>query len=244
MFTGSRLSVVVLAALLLAGPSLAADLPLDAISDKKLRERYRKTALDVVFGHSIRGMVDANGLGWEVYHQGSADQQRELALALAIQALAEATLSMEREALWHWSAAKAVFPTLDTDMLSNFGEIVDLFEENEYRNHEAAMEFLRVRGELLEPPTVFTPPVVRAKNQVATPRRRPGALDGQHVEVAFLVDPEGQVWSPRVVAGGEHYRAVFAILQSLLTWQFEPASTGGRPGWAVGRTGFTFRREQ
>ena len=237
-------SVVALIGLFLVGSTLRAELPLDSISDKKLRERYHKAALDVVFGHTIRGMVEANGLGWEVYHTSSGKPQKELALALAIQALAEANLEMEREALWHWSAAKAVLPTLSTGVLSNYGEIVDLFEGNEYRDQASAVAFLKARGEMLAPPTVFTPPVVRAKNQVATPRRRPSALDGQRVEVSFLVDPNGKVWSPQVESGGEHSRAVFAILQSLLTWEFEPAAAGDRPGWALERSTFSFRKDE
>lgn len=237
-------SVVLVLGSLLSGTGLRAELPLDSVPDKKLRERYRKVALNVVFGHSIRGMVGANGLGWEVYHGAKGEPQRELALALALQALSEATLEMEREALWHWSAAKAVMPTLDTDLLSNYGDIVDLFEDNEYRDQPSAMEFLQGRGELLVPPTEYTPAAVSTKNQIAMPRRKPNAFNGQHVRVSFLVDPEGQVWSPQVEVGGEHSRAVFAILQSLLTWQFEPAIEGGRPGWSRDQAGFSFRQER
>ena len=63
-----RFASLVLVALS-ARPVLA-NLPLDTVKDPKARETLRKIGLQIILGDTMRGMVNANSYGWEIFHKG------------------------------------------------------------------------------------------------------------------------------------------------------------------------------
>jgi hypothetical protein len=119
---------LVLAALFLLGGAveLGAELPLDKIKDPAIRTRLRLVGLQIFFGETTVAMTNAHAIGWEVFHQGKKGQERVLAYSVALQGLAEATLELNREALWHWSMAQILLPELEGEVLQAYSGIAEL----------------------------------------------------------------------------------------------------------------------
>ena len=125
---------------LLARP-VSADLPLDSVKDPKMRTTLRQIGLQVILGDSLRAMVNANSMGWEIFHKGHQGQYRELAFCLALQGLAELGLQMEREALWHWEAAQILLPELHADLMHSYSEIAKILDSTPLRTHDSAVQW-------------------------------------------------------------------------------------------------------
>lgn len=223
---------------------LGADLPLDSVKDQALRTSLRQVGLQVMFGDSLRAMVNANRLGWTVFHRGGRGHDRELAYALALQAAAEAALAMERESLWHWEAAQILLPELHSEMLQTYSEIAAVFDQSPFRDHAAAVASLRADGRLPSAAELESQPRAVERVTAATPRDKPKALDGERVAVSYLVDPEGRPWAPTVGEGRRSAAATFTVLQALMSWRYEPAVFGQEPVWSQVTTEFSFQTER
>ena len=110
---------------------VAAGLPLDSVKDPKLRATLREIGLQVILGDSMRAMVNANSLGWEIFHKGRKGQDRELAFCMAFQGLAELELKMDREALWHWESAQILLPELHADLMQSYSQIAKVLDNQD-----------------------------------------------------------------------------------------------------------------
>ena len=225
----------------MAAPAVA-NLPLDTVEDPKARETLRKIGLQIILGDSMRGMVNANSYGWEVFHKGHKGRYRELAFSMALQGLAELQLQMNREALWHWESAQILLPELHAQMMHSYSEIAKVLDSTPMRTFDTAVEWLRSESRLAEGEGVEP---ARAMDRVAavTPRRNPTALAGERVSVTFLVDPDGRVQSPKLVGEPPSDLAVFTVMQALLSWRYTPARKDGEFAWSIETANFTFRRE-
>ena len=238
-----RLALALVVLCLLGGSGESgAELPLDKIKDPQLRTRLRTTGLQLFLGQSIAGMTNAHAIGWEVFHEGKKGRERELAYSLALQGLGEATLELNREALWHWSMAQMLLPELEGEVLQAYSGIAELFDSSPFRARDSALVWIEQESRLLTPGGDFTAPVVAAKQPVPTPQRKPSALNGQRLTVSFLVDPEGWVYAPVIERGGKNSLVVFTALHSLMGWRFEPARKGDQTGWALSSTIISFEQ--
>ena len=237
---------MVLAVLCLLGgaPELGAELPLDKIKNPAIRTRLRLAGLQIFFGETTVAMTNAHAIGWEVFHEGKKGRERELAYSAALQGLAEASLELNREALWHWSMAQMLLPELQGEVLQAYSGIAEIFDSSPYRSRSSALAWIEQESQLLAPGGDFVAPVVIAKGRVPTPQRKPSALNGQRLTVSFLVDPDGRPYSPVIERGGKNSLAVFTALHSLMGWRFEPARKGDQTGWAVSSTMISFEREK
>jgi hypothetical protein len=233
---------ILLLVVLLARP-VAANLPLDSVKDARLRSALREIGLQVILGDSLRGMVNANSLGWEIFHKGQKGKYRELAFCLALQGLAELSLQMDREALWHWESAQILLPELHADLMHSYSEIAKVLDSTPLRTHDSAVEWLRAEGKLAEGEGVTQPKVINTVSAV-TPRRSPTALVGEKVSITYLVDPQGRVQAPKLVGEPPSDLAVFTVVQALMSWQYEPAKKNGELAWAVTTSDFSFQREK
>lgn len=223
---------------------VTARLPLEGIADEALRTAFRQVGLQVMFGDSLNAMVNANRLGWEVFNRGQKGKNRELAFSMALQAVAEASLGMERESLWHWEAAQLILPELRGEMMHSYSEIAKVFDSTPFRNHQAAVDWLQAEGKLVqEGPDTIMPKAVERVSAVA-PKRKPSALTGQRIAVTYLVDPEGRPQAPEIAGSGHSELVMFTVLQSLMSWRYEPAQQNGKPAWAVVTTNFSFQKER
>ena len=208
-----------------------------------MRATIRQIGLQVILGDSLRAMVNANSLGWEIFHKGHKGQYRELAFCMAIQGLAELSLQMDREALWHWESAQILLPELHADLMHSYSEIAKILDSTPLRTHDSAVEWLRSEGKLAEGEGATEPKVISTVSAV-TPRRNPTALAGEKVSVVYLVDPQGRVQAPKLVGEAPSDLAIFTVMQALLSWQYQPAKIKGRLAWAVARSDFSFRRQK
>ena len=233
------LSLVLVA--LLARP-VAANLPLDTVKDAKARETLRKIGLQIILGDSMRGMVNANSYGWEIFHKGQKGKYRELAFCLALQGLGELQLEMNREALWHWESAQILLPELHAQLMHSYSEIAKILDSTPLRSHDSAVEWLRSEGKLAEGDNV-TPPTVVDRIPAVTPRRKPTALAGERVSVTFLVDPDGNVQAPKLIGEAPSDLAVFTAMQALMSWRYTPAKKNGELAWSVQTTNFSFQKK-
>jgi hypothetical protein len=231
--------VVVCLGLLLASPTLA-DLPLDSVKDAKAREALRKISLQIILGDPGRGMVNANSYGWEIFHKGQKGKSRELAFCLALQGLAELQLKLDREALWHWESAQILLPELHADLMHSYSELAKVLDSTPLRTYDSAVDWLRSEGKLAEGEGAEAPRILDRVSAV-TPRRKPAALAGETVSVAYLVDPEGRVQAPKLVGQMPSDLAVFTVLQALMSWRYEPARLDGERAWALAKSDFSFQ---
>lgn len=237
------LKIVTLALVVLLARPVSANLPLDSVKDPKMRATLRQIGLQVILGDSLRAMVNANSLGWEIFHKGQKGKYRELAFCLALQGLSELSLKMDREALWHWEAAQILLPELHADLMHSYSEIAKILDSTPLRTYDSAVEWLRSEGKLAEGDGATQPKVLSTVSAV-TPRRNPSALVGEKVSVAFLVDPQGRVQAPKLVGEPPSDLAVFTVMQALLSWQYEPAKLNGELAWAVATSDFSFQRKK
>jgi len=241
--TSNKLLLVPLLLLLVSRPVSAA-LPLDTIGDEAMRTAFRQVGLQVMFGDSLNAMVNANRLGWEVFNRGKAGKNRELAYSMALQAVAEAALGMEREALWHWEAAQLILPELRGEMMHSYSEIGKVFDSTPFRNHQAAVEWLMAEDKLAqEGPDTIMPKAIERVSAVA-PKRKPSALMGQRIAVTYLVNPEGRPQAPMIAGSGHSELVMFTVLQALMSWRYEPAQRNGQPAWAMVTTNFSFQKDR
>ena len=232
--------ILIVALVVLVASPVAANLPLDTVKDPKMRETLRKIGLQIILGESLKGMVNANSLGWEIFHKGQKGKYRELSFCLALQGLAELQLRMDREALWHWEAAQILLPDLHADLMQSYSEIAKVFDSTPLRSHDTAIEWLRSEGKLAEGEGATQPRVIERVAAV-TPRRAPSALVGEKVSVAFLVDTEGRVRAPKLIGEPASDLATFTVMQALMSWRYEPAKLDGQLAWSTATSDFSFQ---
>ena len=238
-----KLKIVTLVLVVLLARPVSAGLPLDAVKDPKMRATLREIGLQVILGDSLRAMVNANSLGWEIFHKGQKGKYRELAFCLALQGLSELSLNMDREALWHWEASQILLPEMHADLMSSYSEIAKILDSTPLRTHDSAVEWLRSEGKLAEGEGATKPKVVNTVSAV-TPKRSPSALVGEKVSVTFLVNTQGKVQAPKLVGEMPSDLAVFTVMQALMSWQYEPAKLNGQIAWSIASSNFSFQRKK
>jgi len=237
------LKIVTLVLVVLLARLVSASLPLDSVKDPKMRTTLRQIGLQVILGDSLKAMVNANSLGWEIFHQGQKGQYRELGFCMALQGLAELSLKMDREALWHWEAAQILLPELHADLMHSYSEVAKILDSTPLRTHDTAVEWLRSEGKLAEGEGATQPRVLDTVSAV-TPRRKPTALTGERVSVIYLVDPQGRVQAPKLVGEPPSDLAVFTAMQALMSWRYQPAKLNGELAWAIATSDFSFQRKK
>ena len=117
------------------------------------------------FARYFASIGSAHAIGWEVFHEGKKGRERELAYSLALQGLGEATLELNREALWHWSMAQMLLPELEGEVLQAYSGIAELFDSSPFRSRVSAVAWIEQESRLLTPGGDFTAPVVAAKQR-------------------------------------------------------------------------------
>lgn len=237
------LKVVSLVLVVLLAKPASAGLPLDSVKDSKMRATLREIGLQVILGDPLRAMVNANSLGWEIFHKGNKGKYRELAFCLALQGLAELSLKLDREALWHWETAQILLPEMHADLMSSYSEIAKVLDSTPLRTHDSAVEWLRAEGKLAEGDGATVAKVINTVSAV-TPKRNPSALVGEKVSVTFLVDPQGRVQAPKLIGEPPSDLAIYTVVQALMSWQYEPAKLHGELAWAVATSDFSFQRKK
>ena len=239
-------TVLILVVLLLGqAASVSAELPIDTIKDDKIRKALREVSLQLLFGNPVITRSNARDIAWGLFNRGLDHERSAMGYALAMQAVAEATMKLDREALWHWDMAQTMVPNLRAELVQSYSGLVGMFDASPFRDQPSAIERLSAEGEWLPSEGgEIRPAEVMERTDIPSPSRKRNALVGQRVKVSYLVDTQGRTYTPVVEEGSENTLAVFTVLESILVWQHSPATIDGDPRWSRTGGSFSFRKNR
>ena len=243
----SRLTTFLILVVLLLGQaaSLSAELPIDTVKDEKIRKALREVSLQLLFGNPVITQSNARDIAWGIFNRGLSKERDALGYALAMQAVAEATLRMDREALWHWDMAQIMVPNLRAELVQRYSGLVGIFDASPFRDQPSAIEHLSAEGEWLPSEGgVIRAATVESRADIPSPSRSRNALVGQRVKVSYLVDTQGRTYTPAVEEGSENTLAVFTVLESILVWNHDPATVDGDARWSRTGGAFSFQKNR
>jgi hypothetical protein len=152
-----------------------------------------------------------------------------LASAVSRRALAAAGAGREDEAVWLWHVAQNLHPAYRTADFSAYGAAGETLRRRR----------LRVAGQLPSPGVQSLAEAGPDGRQdgVRPPRkisgddpRVPAAVHqsgGELLRIEVLIDAEGRVSHPVVLSGIRHPAYVYAALENLRSWRFQPAESAG-----------------
>ena len=240
------MKVVILAVLLLGQvASLSAELPIDTVKNDKIRKALREVSLQLLFGNPVITRSNARDIAWGIFNRGLSQERDALGYALAMQAVAEASLNLDREALWHWDMAQIMVPNLRADLVQRYSGLVGMFDASPFRDQPSAIEHLSAEGEWLPSEGgVIQPAQVTTRSDIPSPGRSRNALVGQRVKVSYLVDTQGRTYTPVVEEGSENTLAIFTVLESILVWNHDPATVEGEARWSRTGGAFSFKKNR
>lgn len=213
----------------LAAPAAAQD-----VAAERWRAIGRQIERDLADGRAIRAARSARRMVGELVDQLAAgpDDGATLGGMLLLQAVAESALGNRADALWSWSLAQGVDPSLLTADLSRFGAVADLLADNRLR--EPAQDGQLAAEELADRPGVFErasaaepPRVVRLPDPEYPRAARAAGLAGA-VILQVLLDRQGQPRSPVIVESPAPPLA-WAAAEAVRQGRYEPARLDGRP---------------
>jgi hypothetical protein len=237
--------VLLLISIFAQAGKLSAELPLDAVKNDKLRKALREVTLQLLLGNPLVTRSNARDIAWGIFNRGLEQERIALGYALAMQAVAEATLNLDREALWHWDMAQVMVPTLRAELVQSYSAVVGMFDASDFRDQPSAIEYLSAKGEWLPAEgDKIQAARVQDKAPILSPSQKRNALVGQRVEVSYLVDQHGRTYTPVVEEGADNTLAVFTVLESILVWGHAPASFDGETRWSRLGGAFSFQKER
>ena len=242
-----RLKTALILAVLLLGQaaSLSAELPIDTVKNDKIRKALREVSLQLLFGNPVITRSNARDIAWGIFNRGLSQERAAMGYALAMQAVAEASLNLDREALWHWDMAQVMVPNLRAELVQTYSGLVGMFDASPFRDQPSAIEHLTAEGRWLPSEGgVIQKAQVTTRADIPSPSRSRNALAGQRVKVSYLVDTQGRTYTPAVEEGSENTLAMFAVLESILVWQHEPATIDGEARWSRTGGGFSFQKNR
>ena len=223
---------------------IRAELPLDSIADDGARTALRNIGLQLVFGSYPAAMQNAENFSRNIFNLGKKGIERELAYALALQAVAEASIGLARDASWHWESGQILLPELRYEVMRSYSEIVDVFDTSPFNNRESAIEYLEQKGLWLVEGQEYSPPVVMDRVSAPMPHKRASVIAGEKITVSYLVGTDGRVYSPQVESEGNSSLATFSALEVLNRWVYQPATADGEPIFAPAKATFTFQKHK
>ncbi len=149
---------------------------------------------------------------------GGPGAPRSLALMLALQALGEAGLGRDAEAIWHWQVAQQIVPEISAMNMAPFGAAGAALLGKTPR---------RDCGEAARPSSegVVKPSAVERPRPAYPDGLRSAGVHGQ-VIVEVVVGADGVPREPRVLTPQAPPALVLAAAESLLRSRFTPARLG------------------
>lgn len=234
----TALAAALLAPVLFAGSALAAALNHSTLSHR-LEEigrwanegRWAKVgvAADRLADDLTTALISKGEIGDESSQLG--------ATVLSFKALAASADGRRDDALWHWSLAQSLWPSLAQATLSSYGEPAALLRENRLQPED--FDACRVEGEegaaqvaagsdAAAPSDVIEPPVKRYTPLPHYPYGARTALNEGPVVVRVIIDEDGSVHSP-VMLRYPTVALALAAAEPLQRWRFQPAKKNGEP---------------
>jgi hypothetical protein len=154
-----------------------------------------------------------------------------LARSLALQALAEANLGRDDDALWHWQAAGSWLPGLDGKDLSSYGLAREVLAPQPAAATPTAPPPLAGNSPKPSPSGAerYQPVRIRQAVRPVFPASLAKSAKRGKVRVRLVVGADGRPRQPAVLAAGIVPSMAFPVLDALLHWRFDPAADGKRP---------------
>lgn len=153
----------------------------------------------------INSMCDRLGTG--------PDSMYTLATTVAYRAMAEKGLGKDAEADWYWHTALAMYPKLAKKDWKPYGEVG---------------EWLSSHSDDLKPAESNDARPVAIKK--IEPKCPLGAIEGgyyQPVTISAIIDADGNARIPRLISSTAAPTLIYAAMEALKQWQFQPASIDG-----------------
>jgi TonB family protein len=231
----SRVLGVILAALLLAAPATAGspDGSSDddtkqpkilrdwgrqlAEADRLLREGEGRRAYKLT-SRLLREMTDRISSGPEV--------GRVLGTATILRAAAAFQLGREDEARWHWDVALQLYPEAESFRFDGFGEVGTFLRTGfSLRSVEPPAEAAPAPG--ADAPGFQPPRKIHAPQPYFPAAKRHGKRVS--ITVQATIGKDGRLHDPHVLKSEGELTLVFASLETLREWRFEPLRIDGKP---------------
>lgn len=152
--------------------------------------------------------------------------------AMAIQAIAEIELGQHDEGLWRWQIATQFFPELvaETD-LAAFGEAGEYLASPPPRE-QAAKDTTRKEADFQPPRWTHQPDPRWPRAKYHTPT--------VVVAVSVVMGADGKLRNPKIIDADGELTMVFALLEAMRRWEFDPATIEGKPVSVTMRQTFRF----
>jgi len=146
-----------------------------------------------------------------------------LAVACAFRAIAEAGLSQDRDALWSWRMAQIFFPEIDKTDLRPYGAPAARLKESRFR--------AQFPGQDLDPPkgSVVQAPVLKKRIEPSYPEKMRKMFVATSLKLDLLIDTKGIPREPKALTPVKEPSFVYAVLEAIRQWEFEPATFNGQP---------------
>jgi TonB family protein len=161
-------------------------------------------------------MVDALAI------QPGADSA--LGTVATYRALAAAGQGQRHEALWRWAMAQNLYTPYRQADLTLYGEAGALLAQNRLR--EIGDTY---RGDLHRMADVSEGPSLAEAQPPAYPATAQGMGEAGPVLVEVVVGPDGRLKDPLVLESPGSPPLIYAALEAMGDWRFEPAQADGEP---------------
>lgn len=203
-------------------------LPATALAQEDAAQRWQLQALEInerlASGEWTTARDLTRRLEDELSDSVVAGGRRPLGQLAVFRALAGAGLGRRQEALWFWRLAPQLFPEVDQLDLTPYGEAGRLLLDNLplTREEELARLDLADASEV-EPPRRVHTEVPRFPQGRYVPGRSVSVI------VSTILGTDGVPRSPEIVEASGEWTMVYAALNALQGWRFEPARRDGQP---------------
>ena len=245
------------AGLVLLGLSLLVLLPAGAVAAEasegvgtRWPERVAEIDADLRAGRWEEAHAAARTLGEEMMHVLSFQEGTDYALGMTavFRALAAAGQNRFDEALWDWYVAQNLWPEERRDEiadLSVFGQAGEFLSRHAPREAgEARREGRRDGKRIYSLEEGLKPPVRRKGDPPVYPEVLRGQAQEGKVVVEAIVDEDGRLREPVVVQATGEPPLIFASLEALRGWEYEPARKNGEAVPAFQSFQFVFEIEE
>lgn len=157
------------------------------------------------------------------------DAGRFLGLATVLRAIAAYQLGRQDEALWHWYVATQLFPDALKLKMTAYGDAGPFLKKHSLSQKKSDSENSAEQPSA-EPMTNIEPPKKIHAPQPKFPRaKRKRGAKPIAVTVQIIVGTNGRGRVPRIIDYQGELTLVYATLDALRKWKFEPARRDGKP---------------
>jgi TonB family protein len=168
------------------------------------------------------------------------DVGRFLGVALVQRAVAAYQLGRTDEAIWHWYVARQMLPEVAGLQMTAYGAAGTFLKTQSIRHALATLHWTPGSAEELE--GGGTPPRKIRAPMPELPAAKRG-FSRVSVELEVIIGENGRLREPLILDSKGELTLVYATLDTLRRWEFQPAEIKGKPAAVRYKLVFNFRSE-